>query len=193
MPEFLLLLSSALWIAALLEPVHAKHVGIYPTARWSCLLTGHRVDCTFYPPDRADRTMGRASAVCDPCAGIAGNRVELFLCCGYPDPTEHLCWGIAPHLSRARSRHSRRLLLHDACSDERRPDEAVGAGLWNAWDGAQHRDSFWRRCAEPGLSLPYKHDAAIVPRDKPSSSRPVHGLWSRREPPDDRSSDPARI
>src|SRR5437588_2976687 len=145
------------------------------------------------PPERAARTMGRASAVCDPCAGVAGHRGELFLCSGYPDPTEHLRWGIAPHLSRARSRHSRRLLLHDACRDERRPDEAVGAGLWNAWDGTQYRDRLWRCGAKPGLSLPYKHDAAIVPRDKPSSSRPVHCLWSRCEPPDDRSSDPPRI
>src|SRR6266487_6446890 len=33
MPELLLLLSSTFWSAALLEPVHAKHVGIDPTAR----------------------------------------------------------------------------------------------------------------------------------------------------------------
>src|SRR5438876_12307793 len=115
MPELLLLLSGALWIAALLEPVHAKHVGIYPIARGAGLLTRHRVDCPVYSPERADRTMGRPSAVCVPCSCITGNRVELSLCCGHPDPTEHLCWGIASHLSRARSRHSRRLLLHDAC------------------------------------------------------------------------------
>ena len=83
--------------------------------------------------------------------------------------------------------------MHDACCDERRPDEAVGAGLWNAWDGTQYRNRLWRCGAEPGLSLLYKHDAAIVPRDKPSSSRPVHCLWSRCEPPDDRSRDSPRI
>src|SRR5205823_12180940 len=111
MPELLLLLSSTFWSAALLEPVPANHVGIDPTARGSGLLTGHRVDCPVDPPERAARTMGRASAVCDPCAGVAGHRGELFLCSGYPDPTEYLRWGIAPHLSCARSRHSCRLLL----------------------------------------------------------------------------------
>jgi hypothetical protein len=125
--------------------------------------------------------------------GVAGHRGELFLCSGYPDPTEYLRWGIAPHLSCARSRHSGRLLMHDACCDERRPDEAVGAGLWNAWDGAQYRDRLWRRGAEPGLSLPYQLDAAILPHARPSSSRSVHGLWRRREPRDDRSRDPARV
>lgn len=83
--------------------------------------------------------------------------------------------------------------MHDACCDERRPDEAVGAGLWNAWEGVQYRDRLWRRGAEPGLSLPYQLDAAILPHARPSSSRSVHGLWRRREPRDDRSSDPARV
>jgi hypothetical protein len=50
---------------------------------------------------------------------------------------EHLRRGIAPHLSLARSVHSRGLLVHDACCGERRPDEAVRASLWNTWDGAQ--------------------------------------------------------
>ena len=169
MPEFLLLLSGTFWITALLEPVHAKHVGIHPTARWACLLTGHRVDCPLYPSDWIDRTKGRTSAVCTPCAGPASNRVELFLCRGYPDPTEYLCWRIAPHLSRARSRHSHRLLLHDTRRHERCHDEAVRPCLWNARNGAQHRNRLWCRSAEPGLSLPHQHDAAIVTHDKQGS------------------------
>src|SRR5947209_11632279 len=147
MPELLLLLSGTLWIAALLEPVHAKHVGIYPTARWPCLLTSHRVDCPFYPSYRADCSMGRTSAVCVPCPCIASNRVELSLYCGHPDSSEHLCWWFASDLSRAWSCHSRLHLLYDDRSDERCPDCFVGTGLWNAWDGAQYRDSLWRRCA----------------------------------------------
>src|SRR5437667_11445541 len=144
MPELLLLLSGALWIAALLDPVHAKHVGIYPIARRPGLLTRHRVDCLVYSPNRADRTMGRPSAVCVPCPCITGNRVELSLCCGHPDSSEHLCWWFAPHLSLAWSCYSHRLLLHDARSDERCPGDAVRTGLWNAWAGAQYRDRLWR-------------------------------------------------
>src|SRR5258708_12085568 len=62
MPELLLVCSGALWIAALLESVHAEYVGVFSASGRTRFLASDCLDRWLDSSCRADRPQGRASA-----------------------------------------------------------------------------------------------------------------------------------
>src|SRR5260221_6540897 len=154
MPELLLVCSGALWIAALLESVHAEYVGVFSAAGRTRFLASDCLDRWLDSSCRADRPEGRASAAYLYRLWGAGDWTELSVCRTHTHSPGQLCRRAAASVSCSRGRHSRVHVLRDACGGECRAQGAVWTSLWDAGNGPQHWHGLWRRSAQSGLPLP---------------------------------------
>src|SRR5258708_21041066 len=107
MPELLLICSGALWIAALLESVHAEYLGIFSAAGRTRFLASDCLDRWLDSSYRADCPVCRASAAYLYRLWGAGDWTELSVFRTHTHSTGELCRRATASVSCSRPLHSR--------------------------------------------------------------------------------------